>query len=256
MTGWGVLAAELDRWQAQGRQATLWWRDDDACRATPALAEMLAIAAEARIPVAVAAVPAMLERSLVDAVAAAPMATVLQHGYAHRNHAPSGARSAELGADRPLAAVEAELVAGRDRLRASFGTRFLPALVPPWNRIAPSVVARLPGAGLGGLSTFGPRDAAVPVAGLRQCNTHVDLIAWRRGRVFIGTDAALGRLAAHLAARRDAHVDSAEPTGVLTHHLDFGPDAWEFMRSLAAATRHPGVAWVDAAAAFAMAGAA
>ncbi len=157
MSGWSVLAAELDRWQEQGRQATLWWRDDDACRATPALVSLLAIAAEARIPVAVAAVPAALERSLVDAVVAAPMATVLQHGYAHRNHALPGARNAELGTDRPLAAVEAELVAGRDRLRDAFGPRFLPVLVPPWNRIAPAVVARLPAAGLSGLSTFGSR---------------------------------------------------------------------------------------------------
>ena len=161
-----------------------------------------------RIPVAVAAVPAALERSLVDAVVAAPMATVLQHGYAHRNHALPGARNAELGTDRPLAAVEAELVAGRDRLRDAFGPRFLPVLVPPWNRIAPAVVARLPAAGLSGLSTFGSRDAVAPVPGLQQCNTHVDLIAWRRGRVFIGADAALGRLAAQLAARREATVDA------------------------------------------------
>lgn len=255
MTGWSVLAAELDRWQEQGRQATLWWRDDDACRATPALASLLAIAADARIPVAVAAVPAALERSLVDAVVAAPMAIVLQHGYAHRNHALPGARNAELGADRPLAAVETELVAGRDRLRNAFGPRFLPVLVPPWNRIAPAVVARLPAAGLSGLSTFGSRDAVAPVPGVQQCNTHVDLIAWRRGRVFIGADAALRRLAAQLTARREATVDAAEPTGVLTHHLDFAADAWEFMAALAVATRRPGAAWIDAATAFGATGA-
>ncbi len=255
MNGWNALAAELDRWQGQGRQPTLWWRDDDACRATPALATLLALAGDARIPVAVAAVPAVVEPSLVEAVASVQQVTVLQHGYAHRNHAPPGGRNCELGTDRPLAEVEAELVDGRARLQAAFGRRFLPVLVPPWNRIAPPIVARLPAAGLVGLSTFGPRDAVTPVPGLRQCNTHVDLIAWRRGRVFIGADAALQRITDHLAARRMASVDAAEPTGVLTHHLDFGADAWEFMAAVAAATCRQGAAWVAAASAFGAAGA-
>jgi hypothetical protein len=255
VSGWNALAAELDRWQGQGRQPTLWWRDDDACRATPALATLLAIAGDAQIPVALAAVPAALERSLVDAVAGVPQATVLQHGYAHRNHAPPGARNWELGSERPLAAVEVELADGRARLQAAFGPRFRPVLVPPWNRIAPAVAARLPAAGLVGLSTFGPRDSGTPFPGLHQCNTHVDLIAWRRGRVFIGADAALERITAHLAARRAASVDAAEPTGVLTHHLDFDADAWEFMAALAAATRRQGAAWVAAAAAFSETGA-
>lgn len=34
---WDRLAAELDRWDAAGRRATFWWRDDDAVAPTPAL---------------------------------------------------------------------------------------------------------------------------------------------------------------------------------------------------------------------------
>ena len=34
---WGDLARELDAWAADGRRATLWWRDDDAAHAGPEL---------------------------------------------------------------------------------------------------------------------------------------------------------------------------------------------------------------------------
>ncbi|MEK9660397.1 MAG: hypothetical protein VW644_01455, partial [Alphaproteobacteria bacterium] len=40
---WDALAAELDVWAAAGRTATLWWRDDDADAASPALERLLAL---------------------------------------------------------------------------------------------------------------------------------------------------------------------------------------------------------------------
>ena len=104
-----------------------------------------------------------------------------------------------------------------------------PLLVPPWNRIDPRVIARLPAAGYVALSTFGPRPAPWAAPGVVQCNTHVDLIAWRQDRAFIGADRAIERTVAHLRARREGHVDSVEPTGILTHHLDFDDAAWAFL---------------------------
>ena len=98
---------------------------------------------------------------------------------------------------------------------------------------------------------FGARPKARPVSGLVQCNTHVDLIAWRRDRAFIGTDAAIERLCAHLKARREGVVDPSEATGILTHHLDLGDAAWQFLADLFARTRAHGTAeWIDAHAAF------
>ena len=80
-----------------------------------------------------------------------------------------------------------------------------------------------------------------------QCNTHVDLIAWRRGRAFIGAEAAIERLVAHLEARRESAVDPSEPTGILTHHLDLDAAAWQFLADLFARTpRIGGAAWIDA----------
>jgi hypothetical protein len=251
MSLWQRLGRELDAWRDCGREATLWCRDDDASRDSAALQRLLGVARDMQVPVALAAIPAALEASLADAVAAAELATVVQHGYAHRNQAPPGGRKWELGAHRPVAEIIAELEQGRAALVRDFGERFAAVLVPPWNRIAPEVVLRLPDAGFRGLSTFGPRPAIHTAPGLTQCNTHVDLIAWRSGRVFVGADRAIERLTDHLKARREGAVDPAEPTGILTHHLDLDDAGWRFLTDLMARTRAHGAArWLDVRAAF------
>jgi peptidoglycan/xylan/chitin deacetylase (PgdA/CDA1 family) len=249
--GWEALDRELDAWQASGRCATLWWRDDDACSDSPALQRLLAIARRNDVPAAVAAIPATTDATLFDAIAAVEQATIVQHGYAHANHAPQGERAAELGSHRPAAACVDELARGQAELRRRFGNRFAAVLVPPWNRVATGLLPALPPAGLHGLSCFGPRGTATPCAGLVQVNTHVDLIAWKRGRAFIGVDSAIERLVAHLSARRTGGVDAAEATGVLTHHLAFAAAAWEFVDALCARTRgHPAAMWLDVGALF------
>ncbi len=242
------LDDELARWADGGRVATLWWRDDDAVATTPALAPLLELARTREVPVALAVVPASLDGSLVAAIAPAPHCTIVQHGYAHRNHAPAGAKPRELGVDRPLGIVLAELDIGRDRLRSAFGPRFEPLLVPPWNRIDPGVVAALPAQGFAGLSTFGPRTGRDAAPGVVACNAHADPIAWREGRRFVGAERALDALLGHLAQRRQGHVDPDEPTGLLTHHLVFDAEAWRFVGELLARTRrHPGARWVSVA---------
>ena len=90
-----------------------------------------------------------------------------------------------------------------------------------------------------------------PVPGLVQCNTHVDLIAWRRNRAFIGVEAAIDRLVLHLESRRAGAGDPAEPTGILTHHLDLDAPAWQFLADLFARTLDHGAAkWLDVDAVF------
>ncbi len=251
VTPWDGLARELDAWADTGRCASLWLRDDDACGDSPKLRRLLGIAGDIEVPVALAAIPAALEPSLVDVVAESRIATVVQHGFAHRSHASAGARNWELGAHRPVPTIAAELREGRAVLARAFGERFAAVLVPPWNRIAPDVVFHLPQAGFHGLSTFGPRVAVRPVAGLTQCNTHVDLIAWRSGRAFVGVDTAIGRFVHHLRARREGEADPAEPTGILTHHLDLDAAGWRFLADLFAHTcEHRAVRWLDVGAAF------
>jgi hypothetical protein len=252
MSAWQALDAELALWRSAGRSATLWCRDDDASRDSSQLQRMLDSAERAAVPIAVAAIPATLEPCLVTALAQSRFAIVAQHGYAHRNHAPPAERKMELGPHRALDESLAELAHGADILRRNFGDRFVAVLVPPWNRIADAIVARLLAQGFCGVSTLGPRSARCPAEGLVQCNTHVDIIDWRRDRAFIGVDAAIDRVVAHLRARREGAADTDEPTGVLTHHLDMGAPAWEFLTALVARTREQGAVWIDARVAFGM----
>jgi hypothetical protein len=246
-----ALVAELDRWTEIGRKATLWLRDDDACAQTRELDRLLAASASHDIPVGLATIPAQLEATLVDAIAGAAHVTVLQHGFAHANHAPAGKRSAELGADRPTSVILGELERGREVLREAFDARFLPVLVPPWNRIAAEVVAGLPSTGFYGVSTFAARASLEAAPGLRCCNAHVDLIAWRRDRMFIGADEAAARIARHLSERRTGACDADEATGILTHHLQMGAEAWAFLEEMFAATRaHPAAQWPEVEAVF------
>jgi peptidoglycan/xylan/chitin deacetylase (PgdA/CDA1 family) len=240
------LVQELDRWRADGRSATFWWRDDDACVDSPALSRLLSLAARYRVPVAIAAIPAAVESSLVSAIGACECALVVQHGYAHRNHAASGARSAELAEDRAADATLAELARGRRTLAAAFGDRFATILVPPWNRIADHLLPHLRDEGYAGLSRFGPRASPFAAPGVPEVNTHVDPIAWRRGRAFVGIATAVARIVAHLHGRREKSCDAGEPTGLLTHHLAFGDDAFAFVDALLdVIARHDAARWLD-----------
>jgi hypothetical protein len=245
-SAWERLRAELDRWPAGA--ATVWWRDDDAGAASPAFDRLMTRAAAHAVPLALSVVPVWLEESVAAQIREAPAGVrVLQHGYAHRNHEPPGAdgtrgKPAELGLARPVDAALSELDAGRARLTALVPTRLSSALVPPWNRIAPAIQAALPGAGYRVLSAFGPRAAAVPVPGLHVLNTHVDPIQWRAAKGFAGAAWTLDQLTRHLAARRAQTVDPTEPTGLLTHHRDLTPPAWECLEALlSGVSAHPAV---------------
>ena len=247
MSSWRALADELDRWAGEGRVATLWWRDDDAARLVPKLERLFALRRHARVPLAMAVIPATVAEETVAAFESADQVDVLQHGYAHSNHAPLGERKSELGAGRPTAMALAELTAGRRRLGALFGARVLDVLVPPWNRISVALVNRLGATGFTGISAYGPRTCVRPASGLRQVNTHVDIIDWHATRGFIGDGEALAMAVGHLRARRAHTADGDEPTGLLSHHQEHDEAAWAFIAAfLEATSMHPGARWMSA----------
>jgi hypothetical protein len=250
MSDWRALERELDGWRKIGRRASFWWRDDDATDAPPALHRLLALAQRHDLPLALAVVPAAAAESLVDAIGPWRRIAVLQHGYAHRNHAPPAERKAELGAHRPLSKILDELRLGRRRLGALFGKRLAPILVPPWNRIDEAVVRRLTGLGFIGLSTFQARDRPDAAPGLRQVNCHIDLMDWR-SRAFLGRGTVLDSAIGHLAARREGRIDGVEPTGLMSHHLAHDDAAWRFLEQFLAATaNHPAARWLTVRQAF------
>lgn len=248
MTGWSDLTAELDRWQKEGRTATFWWRDDDARIATPALATLLSLRGSLRVPLALAVIPSGADKTLIDAIEAEDEIAVLQHGFAHANHAPPGADKIELGG-RSTAEVGAELLRGRDILTQLTG-EIPDLLVPPWNRIDPALPSTLPALGYRGLSTFKARPIPQE-GGLDFVNTHIDIVDWPTTRAFCGEGAALDQACRHLAARRTGAADADEPTGLLTHHLAHDAGCWRFIGDFVAATAsHPATDWLTAGQAF------
>jgi hypothetical protein len=228
VTSWQALADEAARWREAGG-ADLWWRDDDAADGSPALDRLLALHRATAAPLSLAIVPAHATQALADRLAAEPGIDLLQHGYAHLNHATAGEKKCELGPHRPAMIVLGELGTGWLALERLFGARALAVMVPPWNRIAPALVPALPEIGFSGLSAFGLRQRARPVRGLVQINTHVDLIDWKGRPRFVGEAAALAAL---VGALSHARAVSREPVGMLSHHLAMDDEAWDFLKSL------------------------
>lgn len=247
---WRSFHDEIARWCDAGRSVEFWWRDDDASQRTPALSRLFDLASDAGAPLALAIVPNGAKQGLLEGVV--PGVVALQHGVDHRNRAEKGGKKTEFPLGESVDAALARLATGKAQLEQVAGSRALPVLTPPWNRLSAALVPYLAAAGYRGLSTYGVRKAAEPVPGLRQVNTHVDVIDWKRGRCFGGEDYVLGQAIRHLASRRAGQVDASEPTGWLTHHAVHDEAAWNFLARLFEATcGNAGVKWLHPADLFA-----
>ena len=229
---WKELEDELAR-----RPVAFWWRDDDATAVSPSLRRLLGLSSKRRIPLALAVIPEGADPRLFKLLH--EEVTVLQHGTDHRNRAEPGGKKTEYPPSEPIDTALARISGGMERLRSAAGKKFMPVLAPPWNRIAPDVVKKLPTVGITGLSAYGARASAEPAPGLRQVNTHIDIVAWRGGKHFIGEAAAFGALARVLS--RD------EPIGWLTHHAMHEEATWDFLERLFTLK---GIRWLSAPEAF------
>lgn len=229
---WSPVTHELARWGAAGLILPLWWRDDDAVTATPELERLIALSQAVQVPVHLAVIPQMADASLAARVADTECLIPVAHGWAHQNHAPKDAKKAEFGAGRELSVVARELQDGMARLQVLFGDRLKPMFVPPWNRISAQYYPALTEAGFQSLSTYTPRRNRDAADDLRQINTHLDPIAWHKGRTLIAPDQLVGQLAQLLVDRRCGVADNDEPLGLLTHHLVHDADVWEFTRQM------------------------
>ena len=242
---WRALADECARWHDLGWPVEFWWRDDDAAQPVAALVRLLALADASGVPIALAVIPEAADAGLLAGLST--RVCVLQHGVDHCNRAAAGEKKTEFPATERLDAALTRLARARIGLAALAGERSIGVLVPPWNRLSEQLIAHLPAAGIRGLSRYGARNAVEAATGLRQSNTHVDLIAWHAGRGFVGEAAALGLAVGHLARRRLRAADPDEATGWLTHHACHDEAAWRFLEQLFEVSRHlPGVRWVAA----------
>ena len=227
---WEDLATEIARWRDAGRVVDFWWRDDDAGRPNDAFARLASLAAQSRVPLGLAVIPQRAEPELFAALDGET--AVLMHGVDHQNRAAHDQKPSEFPESEHIEVALERIAEGRRRLQALAATRLLPMLVPPWNRFSRALIERLPQQALRGFSAFGPRARAEPAIGVRQVNAHVDIIAWKRGRTFVGEERALYEATKHLADRRMGKVDATEPTGWLTHHERHDETVWSFLANL------------------------
>lgn len=241
------LSAELESWAKAGRTAQLWWRDDDAALPCEELDRLVRLGDSYDVPCGLATIPARAGEPLRDALADTTHIAVLQHGYAHVNHAPRGNGAWELGLHRPMSEMLEELRKGLAHLSALFGEWFVPVIVPPWNKMAPELLPYLPVMGYRGVSASYKRHRPVPPADLRVADAHCDVLRWKKPEKvarFAGTERCVDHLVSHLKDKRTGQADDAEPTGVVTHHLEMDADAWNFMDALFSLTcAHPAADW-------------
>lgn len=226
-----ALHRALDGVGTRGHRAPFLWRDDDAVAASPDLDRLIGLGESHGIPILLAAIPSGIEPSLGRRLESAPGVSVAVHGLAHRNHAPPGAKPAEFGAHRPLAALvadaaEALRIAG-NRLP---GNTVLPIFVPPWNRLAPDLAVALPGLGYHGLSAVpGPA-----IRGLPRADATLDPVDWRGTRSLRDREALLRDLVASLSR------EPPDLIGLLTHHRIHDATLWTFVADLVAVlAAHP-----------------
>lgn len=242
MTSWQPLIDELERWRAAGRQAPFWLRDDDAVEPTEQLHRLLALTERFSVPLTLAVIPQPTGQPLADYLADRQHVTVTVHGWAHRNHAPATEKKQELGNHRQKEIVLRELQDGLDKLKSLHPTRALAMLVPPWNRIAPSLLDGLPELGFEAVSIFGP----VRPTALAMLNSNVDIMDWHGSRGCRATT----DLAREIVAQLKGAFDGGEPVGLLTHHLVHDEAAWTFLQQLFEISRGC-ASWLSAAEALA-----
>lgn len=234
------LVAALDECGRRGMTADLWLRDDDAVEPTPALDTLLDLCRSFAVPITLAVIPEMTTNRLAQYLDASDIAHVAVHGWSHTNYAGNGEKKQELGAHRELFLVLDELQSGLDKLHDLHGSRLVPMLVPPWNRVDASIVKELAGIGYRALSVFGPEKNTLPP----RLNTHVDVIDWHGSRG--GRDDDI--LFAETATRILKTAEDGGTTGILTHHLVHDDNVWRFLRRLFEATaNHPAGRWRSSA---------
>lgn len=217
-----------------------WLRDDDAVHPSQPLEQLLGLCEQFAVPLMLAVIPQNTEDKLSERLVKSSGVAVALHGWSHANYADEGEKSQELGDHRPVSDLLTELRCGINRLSEFHQSRFVPVLVPPWNRISENVVGHVHELGIKAVSVFG-QDAAeqAETSPVKFINAHVDIIDWKGTRG--------GRPVEELVAEINAQLLNGNSTiGVLSHHLVHDSRAWFFLEKLFAATKaHPGCSWVS-----------
>jgi hypothetical protein len=197
------------------RPVACFFRDDDVGWRRDRLRDLLDLFAELGLPLDLAAIPAALgvpaARELRRRIErSGGRLGVHQHGYAHANHEPAGARKCEFGPARSRDAQLRDIAAGRTRLALLLDHVVEPVFTPPWNRCTAATAGCLVELGFETLSLAA---SATPLEapGLRELPVSVDWFKRRAGARL--PPEAIAELAA-------AAVGRGGPMGVMLHHAE------------------------------------
>lgn len=233
-SAFSTLRRALDAKAAIGEHVNFWLRDDDAVEPCEPLSQLIALCESEEAPLTLAVIPEHTGDALVHRLASTERVSVAVHGWSHTNHAPQGGKKCELGDDRPIHQVLAELERGFAKLAELHGSRFVPLLVPPWNRISEGVLNQLHALGFAGVSTFG----AEKTSDIKMINTHVDVIYTKGGNGVRESTELVADIVEQLQAGKST-------IGILTHHLVHTSTTWIFLQqALALLQEHRAVRWV------------
>ncbi len=243
MASWDQLQSELDQWEAEGKKATFWWRDDDLNEPSDAFDKLLNLRSHFDIPLTLAVIPDRVDPHIADDLEGC---LLVQHGVTHQSQAKDGEKKSEFPESRKTAEALDHIGVGLSRMQTLFEDKFLPVLVPPWNRISEEIVEGLGEIGVVGLSCFKSRKSdTVSNSRVALINTHVDPIFWRGHRSALPEDEILRQVLDHLKAKRQGEADVFEPTGILSHHLVHDEAIWEILFKLFSfLNSHSSVRWM------------
>jgi len=219
-----ALRLELDAWSQAGLIARIWWRDDDAAEATPALHRLLALATRVDATVALGAIPERLDRSVAD-LATPAGCPIWQHGWGHHFHGDG-----EFGNSRPLGDMLDDAMRGQETLDRLLGpSGWQRVFVPPNHQLSMSFKSMIPVLGYAGVS------AGIPVTPsidhVIEVNAEIDVMDWPAGRA-LPLEIVCGLFEVALRARRTGDVPADRPIGILTHHLAFSEADWTCVSAL------------------------
>ena len=219
------LTDALQERAVAGCPVSFWLRDDDAVEPSESLDRLLQLTAKYSVPLTLAVIPAHTGNALAQRLNTTEHVSVAVHGWSHTNYANANEKKQELGNHRPQSDILAELARGLSKLSKLHHDRFVPLLVPPWNRVSAEIVEHLSEIDYRGVSTFGDENSA----GVMSINTQVDIIDWKGTRG--------GRAFADLASQIVTHVQNGRSSiGILSHHLVHDETAWQFLEQLFAKT--------------------
>jgi hypothetical protein len=214
------LWLELRAWRKAGHRPRLWWRDDGARMATPALQRLLALSWQAGVPVSLAVDPWCDRMSLSDCLNPAALASVLQLGGGFGNES--------LDPDCRIETLARKLQASAQVYDAFVG--YLPVYVvpadvpdaPSWVQIPANLTSAAVLSGLVGLSGFGMLSALI---GVPRIDAHVRLAGGENGGT-LGRRQLAARVA-HALRHRRLRTLWDEPLGLLTHHPAHDRQIWD-----------------------------